>query len=485
MNACLIFTISNYFQEVLDISNNNLKQIDNIHVLKTLNQVDEVNLEGNQLQNVQEILQQFNSTMGIVKLCGNNIGKLNTKTLENLKDTVVLDLTNTNLSMDDFGLFSQLVALQNLIISSNNLDKIKFSTPNTLDQILWFYATNCKITNINNLLSSFGSTLETLVLTGTRIGEVNSMTFRHLTGLTELNLRNTTLSFGDLKPFESNENLYDLDLSYNDLRNVNLSLMLHHLEKLNTLSVSYCNITELSNSKLFGLSITQLDLSGNFVSEIESSTFGNLTLKQLNLANMNLSHFDSNVLANQPLEVLNLSQNHLKEIDLTHFKGELLEELHLEGNELTVVNNLTHLRFPSLEELSITQNKLPRKFLSEFNSKANEWPNLKLIGDLWNQKNYQNSTVEKQRSPELVNVTTTKSVTFEQDNMSSNFPSTSTEGRQQKDLTDAKKNIKHDFNHESSAMDVHLDWSFIPKCVYHRSFMLRFSKEMLNKNNAA
>lgn len=145
------------------------------------------------------------------------------------------------------------------------------------------------------------------------------------------------------------------------------------LKGVHRFTASHCNISNVSGLfKQFGPTLEYFDLSLNPLGKLENVSFGNVTYLKLNLSRTNLWHinFSSNC-----IWILDLSHNHLKSVNLTVVKNWLLE-VHLNENELTDVDQFTRAQFLGLNRISVSDNLIPCKRLTQF---INEWPEYMLI----------------------------------------------------------------------------------------------------------
>lgn len=381
--------------EHLDISRNNLKQIGNISILKSLDNLNELKIDGNQLHIAPDFIQNLKWILKL-SLSGNYVEKLNATILEKLKSLRKFNLSNTNLKLNDFRPF-ELLNLTVLDISNNNLEHVNITASHMFTNLEEFYAVDCKINAVTELIPLLGASLRKLDLSENQVGKLNSTTFEKFTNLQSLTLRKTRLLLDDFHPFESVTTLKKLDISHNNLESINFNILSKFLQYCGLeFRIANCNIKNSSALiRLLPPYINTLDLSGNFLGEINAETFGNLKrLDHFYLGNTNLSNFDSDILKQRRyLKMLNISFNHLKKIDFTGQTNENLEALYMEGNELIEIKNLSRLQFKELNILAISMNQLSCAFLEIFLTQMQlEWPRLIFSGDPWNQKHGENCT---------------------------------------------------------------------------------------------
>lgn len=255
----------------LDISRNNLNEISNLTFLHSLKRLINLNVGDNQLQNGLEIIQQTNLNMVRMNLAGTYVGKLNATTFQGMKELKYLNLSNTQLSLDDLSPFDSFIHLEKLDISFNNLENVNFITSKIFKNLRVFSASNCKITKIHELLSLFGSSLVYLDLSGNFLSEIQSSTFENLTELAHLNLSNMNLSSFSFEALKHQQNLRILNISNNRL-NVLFFVVIRNsaewLEELYLDENDLFDINGLNHSSfpsLRRLSITKNQLSCKFL----------------------------------------------------------------------------------------------------------------------------------------------------------------------------------------------------------------------------
>ncbi|XP_039025810.1 receptor-like protein 33 [Hibiscus syriacus] len=210
---------------------------------------------------------------------------------------------------------SELVNLTLLDLSSNNL-----SGTFELDQLSGFGKLGQLYLSGNALLSFASASnadyslpdLSILNLSSCNTSEFPNFV-RNLPGLVTLDLSHNKIRFIDADMFVNLKNLQELDLSHNSplsFSNINNLTLVFPL--LRTLSMSSCNITQLSNFLTTQESLTSLDLSNN-------SIRGRITEQENNWgSNLEVLHLSNNLLTAieyypwKNVETLNLGSNLLE-----------------------------------------------------------------------------------------------------------------------------------------------------------------------------
>lgn len=170
-----------------------------------------------------------------------------------------------------------------LDLSSNN--QLKLSNTSFLRNFKFLFhliLSNCHIGNAPELIQNLSPSTITLDLSDNFVGKLNSTTFEKLYNLKWLSLRNTNLSFDDLKPFKPlGSYLEFFDISENGLENLdfatleddeNIRMIFTDFDsfgsRLLTLNLSNNDLTEIKNfnrTRFYNPSL-ELDISRNRLS---------------------------------------------------------------------------------------------------------------------------------------------------------------------------------------------------------------------------
>ena len=216
--------------------------------------------------------------------------------------------------------------------------------------------------------------------------QINVIEANRLDGLNVLKLNNNNIISIDTNTFSFNFNLRNLrilDISYNNLSNINKNLFndLEHLEELN---LNHNFISILSSETFIGLAnLKDLNLSGNRLVDLDQNTFRpnleslvslNLernrlkriiefltpTLKKLNLSFNEIEEYDPNALQNLvDLDSLHLDNNRLERILSNLFpKSNQLQFLHLNGNQINEIDADALFECVNLYEINMANNML-------------------------------------------------------------------------------------------------------------------------------
>lgn len=189
-----------------------------------------------------------------------------------------------------------------------------------------FQAAQIQIENVAELLQHFTSSLATLSLSDTFVGNLNTETIQKLSNLQHLTLIRTNLSHFDLRMLQNHEQLATLDISYNNIKRFNHISLLDtfvHLKQFSAVENQFEHVDELIHR--LPDSIEAIDLSGNFIGRINNELFSKFhNLLVLNLSNTSLSFGDSDPFQELlDLSIVDISDNNLNGLDFALLGGTL------------------------------------------------------------------------------------------------------------------------------------------------------------------
>lgn len=323
----------------------------------------------NKYRHILTILKCFGAELLELDLSRNFIQNLNAATFQRFKKLTHLSLIQTGLRTFDFQVLQDQKHLISLDISNNGLESIEnvILSGNLRSFETLNIAGNSLV--LTDFLQYLPMTIKNLDVSNCKmVGELKREYFRNMPDLEELHLRSLKwLRFGNHNPFEALENLLVLDISHNNLRGVDLSLLAGTFEKLREFRAADCNIDRAGDLfNLFGADLWTLDLSGNFIGDLRAdSPLQRLNLLGLYLNRAHISKFDLNTLQeSNGLAYFEIANNFLSEIDLTPLSTNLLE-LKMQSNQLENIVGLIPEHFKKLRYLDIGRNHLPCEYLTE------------------------------------------------------------------------------------------------------------------------
>lgn len=373
--------------KVFDISHNSLmydygQDFSNYHKLTILN------LSHNEMSTIYK---QLPSNLLELDISNNRLKSINFEAFYGLNTFHTLNIMNNPMAIDcDFLQilllpFTTLYSLDNvnaihfqclvefdLKLSIDIADDVRFEILDQKIQIRrrksWFkqlrelrigYNVQGDVKPIINLL---GSSVERLHLSGIQIGEIDINPFREFNHLIELRLSNAGLSSFNLSHINNISNLEVLDISGNNLKEIQGVTFLSkaiNLKQLHLQDNQITNIKGLINH--LGSSVNMLKISGNYVGEITSNTFSTCNkLEYLHMCATNLTRFDfSSIEYLTNLKVLEICNNNFEFANFTIPSNEFtqMEYLDLNMNKLTELDTLSPVQFPGIVVLKISHNR--------------------------------------------------------------------------------------------------------------------------------
>lgn len=358
--------------------------------------------ENSPFVNATNVMEFLSSSIWDINLSGNFVGKLNDKTFEIFIRLGRLSLSNTMLTNFDFGIIKNPRNLWTLDISHNNLKNMNnISLLNSFSNLRELNVAENQLKNTKQIIQHLSSPIETLDLSGNTVGTVHLTTFQRLNALKTLRLARTDLIISVRNPFAHLKRLYFLDISDNNLMNVDFGGMAMTLNKLQHLNAANCQIKNASEViQHLGSSIQVLNLSGNFVGTLNDRSFAACSnLKHLFLSDAQISNIDSGTLQYQTnLRVLDISHNKLEKLDF-RFLSRNLEQIDLNANDLTKLDNFDRSHFQWLKSLIIERNRFPCPYLIQL---LKDGKGLQL-GEHWSQKPDRDCRATTQRIGDFFN----------------------------------------------------------------------------------
>ncbi|XP_031635417.1 chaoptin-like [Contarinia nasturtii] len=210
--------------QVLEMINTNLDRISNVAVFDNFKDLHRLNLEGNQILNIPQLIPHLSSNIWDLNLNGNFVGKLNASTFERLANIQSLFLRKTHLSFDDLKPFEPFDELKDLDISHNNLERTDFTASSTaLEKLTSFWAARCKIAKMAELLKMLTNSFFWIIdISENTVGQLDDGKFGHFERIFQLNASKTSLSQVDID-LMNQFRVQILDLSHNNLKTMNFS----------------------------------------------------------------------------------------------------------------------------------------------------------------------------------------------------------------------------------------------------------------------
>lgn len=361
---------------------------------ENLKNVETFYAEVNTIENVLSVVQYLGLSLKALHIFGNHIGHIPIDSFQHLSNLQSLILSDVNLAEFDTNLINSnnQPILMALDISSNNLKFIN-NAPAFVEfkNLKFLNLTGNQITDMPKIIQYLPSSIESMHLCDNFVGEIDATTFSKFKQLSKLNIKNTSLSLLREDPFELFADDLFLDISYNDLSNLNFTLLANTLSRLSSFKVAGCGITNTSEIlKLLSPRVSSIDFSDNPFGEINANTFHRINqLSFLKLRNASLSSFT--ITDQQHLIKLDISNNNLKHLEVLANDAQRINiyHFHVEGNDLTELPEF--IRLNPLRSLAISNNQFSCEYLASIVPQLKrKWSNIRFLGDPWKQKHGEN-----------------------------------------------------------------------------------------------
>lgn len=301
--------------EILDVSRNNLTEIPS-SIFNFIPNAVEINLSHNQISVFANDTFSHLELMQFLDLSGNLIQSIDGKLFENNKKLTTLRLENNLITRIDCNMFDLLQKSAGVNKKSqgndHQLEKIEENWKNLIEidlscmknalkmdlddmngvtfrrndgsgfhcskemlrNLKYLNISGLHIENTTKLLQFLGESLESLDVSSNFIGPLNVQTFEKLTNLKILNLSRTNLSNFGFETFYHQKKLFTLDLSFNQLKKLNFTLLFRNFKNLKTLNLENDDLTEVDTvTKLIFPNLASLAISKNHFSCDYLATF--------------------------------------------------------------------------------------------------------------------------------------------------------------------------------------------------------------------
>lgn len=418
----------------------NLLEITDIHI-EHFNSIEEVNLLGNIIskKDFDHLFEMFKNKLITEdnfdkKKCLDyqkyftilNRTNAGTEVLENLTDSAftAVDFSYNAISEVPENYFGQVKKLRTLILNNNKISKLDFYLPSSLE-VLNLAANNISEENLNVTVFKTLKNVHTLALSrNTKISTVEAMTFKEtslrilnmsyvnlenieelgspyleildlsnnnickldkalkgLKKLKKLDLRSNYIDFLLSNTFVDTKDLIELDLSNNNLQNVNSLALPVNPEFLKYLISA---VKDISYHSIFPSTLQYLNISNNPMIFVGKNTFENMeNLLHLDITNINNTfvYFDKQCLKPlRKLKTLNMAFNGISTLEEI-FLPDALENLDLGFNEISAISNNTFNRFINLKFLNISNNNIETINVDAFRKLTCNLKTLDMIGN--------------------------------------------------------------------------------------------------------
>lgn len=230
----------------LDISNNNIDWVISPVSLMNFKELASLDMTGNRVKNIDKTVEFLPPSISQLNLSSNPLNNASIlNSFERLPALTHLNLSDTQLPINNVDSFDSLRQLTSLDISNIDLSKFNISKLQSLNQLKELRAANSQIKNMPKVIDNLPPSIEKLDLSGNRAAKFDLKTFDRLKNSTNLNLNGINIDELDISADASKE--IDVGLLPNSLKRLNLhgkkvkkikNLNRSHFPVLRTLDVS-------------------------------------------------------------------------------------------------------------------------------------------------------------------------------------------------------------------------------------------------------
>ncbi|XP_017789830.1 PREDICTED: uncharacterized protein LOC108572146 [Habropoda laboriosa] len=206
--------------------------------------------------------------------------------------------------------------------------------------------------------------LQSIMITDTKIVELNQTAFDGVPYLFSVNLTRNELQNIPPNIFQSNKQLSLLAISGNPLKYSQDSKLTKHglfdAPLVTEFDFSFNGLTKLKRTAFSKMeSVAYVNLKGNKLREIDSATFSMMdALEEINLSNNLLNEIPSGLFDNSEIQTLHISDNNLS--NLSTIQAPKLRVLNASNNKIKLITKEDLSGVPLLEQLIIKSNGIKR-----------------------------------------------------------------------------------------------------------------------------
>lgn len=281
------------------------------------------------------------------------------------KSLQYLDVSYSNLSMLSMEFFANITALHTLDLSGNPLITLDQGIFDPLTSLETLTLNNCKLTHISDNTFFSLEALKRLELSGNYLTEIDwTLVLGTLYRLDHLDLRNSGITVLPEDTFMNSTWLRTLILAENDLTDLDVALTLgNNLRHLDTLDLSNCHLKGLLSEDAFAnaTKLKTLHLSGNplFAFDLQVALEPLSNLERLFLSNCGLKYLPKSFEKLKQLEELDISHNPLNDAFIKIIAPlEKLKYLNMGYSNLSHIGPKTFSKMTSMKHLVLSGNDL-------------------------------------------------------------------------------------------------------------------------------
>jgi len=333
-----VFNLLNSLQ-VLNLGRNTISEItpDAFRDMTNLLQVD---LSRNAIQRLQPGVFE-NAYLTQVNMSGNQLEEIQEESFSNLEILEVVDLSNNKISSIKNGAFNRIPHLKTLHLQGNLLTSYK-----------------------GDVYSGMGNDteLEYLDLSGNQMTYLYPESFQFHPRLAWVSFANNRFSFFPTQFIKSLANLQHLDLERNQIKSLDDNDFAS-LPQLRKLKLAHNEIESISETAFQNSSQLQfIDISWNNISQLKSDVFNGILRLQLDASHNNLTAIPDKLFEKRKvfrLESIDLSYNQFTEIPVNVLQNQYvsLETLRIAHNNIRVIPSDANI-LVNVKEMDLSFNPL-------------------------------------------------------------------------------------------------------------------------------
>ncbi|XP_055309418.1 leucine-rich repeat-containing protein 70-like [Sitodiplosis mosellana] len=236
------------------------------------------------------------NSLKILYLSHNNISELPVNTFKKLIKLESLDLAHNSIDALPVDIFEKLIKVQKLDLSHNKLSEIPSFLCHNMEKLNEVDFSNNKLMRIDHFVFSGALSLQKVVFANNQLTSLNRQIFDAHSNVTYLDISENQIKMNALANTLSNlENLLHFNASGNPIKNVSNKTFAKNL-KLETLSLSHCGLTQIKPGTFSSLSkLMRLDLSYNQLKTLDLNTLPS-ELRKLKIAGIDSNKFNCSYL---------------------------------------------------------------------------------------------------------------------------------------------------------------------------------------------
>ncbi|XP_055301873.1 leucine-rich repeat-containing G-protein coupled receptor 5-like [Sitodiplosis mosellana] len=253
----------------IDLSSNNIKRISKCHFNQN-NDLQSLNLAHNLIAHLDNGAFANLSKLKRIDLSHNKIQSISEQLLKENKLLEFLDIRNNPMESFSFKIFSREAGVVKVHLPANKITNLDIDRPNDFnddeyfENIKTFRASGNQLKNVSEILKRFGRTLQVLSLTNSVIGTLSKDMLEKFNDLKEFTMTHANISMIEVNAFLYQTKIEKLDLSCNELIEVDATIFCKKFFNLKTLNLGGNRLTAIDGVNSANLEkLESLSISNN------------------------------------------------------------------------------------------------------------------------------------------------------------------------------------------------------------------------------